>query len=417
MVKPLGTFIDRFVGLFSPRAQLNRLKIRNQYAAAKTSLATGAWNPTDPKINTVIANSIAALRTRARQLVRDMPAMATAIDRVEQFTVGNGITLQSRVKDETTGKLSQGINQKIEDAWKRWCDEADAGGRLHFYEIQQLACRQEIEVGEYVIVKQYVRERNRYLPFRLLMVEPDQIKGVYDTYTAANSGEVNYSSSATSSGGQVYQGVEYDPATGKALAYYFEEPDRWKKAFRVPADQVIMGFRTLRPNQLRGVTPLAPVILLAHQLRDYLEAEISSAQRAARWLAFVTSPDPAGTMAAFGALATPVSEAMAGETYTMEMGNAIIDFLKTGESVTVANHNRPGESFEPFVKFILRTFAAAVGVTYELVSGDYYDAKYTAARVSRNDMLKGIKVNRGRLVRRLCEDVRKEFMTDRKSVV
>jgi lambda family phage portal protein len=176
------------------------------------------------------------------------------------------------------------------------------------------------------------------------------------------------------------------------------------------ADQVILGFRTLRPYQLRGVTPLAPTILLAHQLRDYLEAEIATAQKAARWLAFVTSQDPEATMSAFGALATPMAESTAGEKYTMEMGHAVIDFLRTGESVQIANHNRPGDSFEPFVKFILRSFAAAVGVSYELVSGDYYDAKYTAARVSRNDMLKGVKVRRGRIIRQLCENVRRDFM-------
>jgi lambda family phage portal protein len=158
------------------------------------------------------------------------------------------------------------------------------------------------------------------------------------------------------------------------------------------------------------VTPLAPVILLAHQLRDYLEAEISTAQRAARWLAFITSQDPASTMAAFGSLAVPTDEAEHGEKYTMEMGHAIIDFLRTGEQVTIANPNRPGDTFEPFVKFILRAFAAAAGVTYEMVSGDYRDAIYTGTRVSRNDMLKGIKLRRGRLIRQLCEPIRKEFM-------
>lgn len=408
---PFGNVIDRLVGVFSPKAQVRRLVTRNQYAAAKTNLGTGGWNPYDSKVNTVIANSIYQLRARARQLVRDMPAMATAVQRVEEYTVGNGITLQSRVKDETTGKLAKGINQKIEDAWNRWCDEADAGGRLHFYEIQQLACRQEVEAGEYVIIKRASKGEGRYLPFQLLIVEPDQVRGYYDAYQSAGAAAPQGpNGTGPLPGNQVYQGVEYDPRTGKAVAYYFEDPDRWTKTLRIPADQVIMGFRTLRPNQLRGVTPLASVILLAHQLRDYLEAEISSAQRAARWLAFVTSADPSASMAAFGALATPSDEAYHDEKYTMEMGNAIIDFLRTGEQVTIANHNRPGESFEPFVKFILRTFAAAAGVTYELVSGDYRDSVYTAARVARNDMLKGIKIRRGRLVRQLCERVRHEFM-------
>jgi len=398
----VGNLLDKLIGVFSPKSELQRMaaremvhKVRHQYAASKNTLQSGAWNPHDPKVNTVIANSIATLRSRSRQLVRDMPAMATALDRVEQFTVGNGICLQGRVKDPTTGKLAQGVNQKIEDAWKRWCDEADAAGRLHFYEIQQLACRSEIEVGEYVVVKQHTKAKGRFLPFQLLVLEPDQLNGYGATPLPGND---------------LHQGVEYDKRTGKAQAYYFEDPERWKTPLRIPANQVVLGFRTLRPYQLRGVTPLAPVILLAHQLRDYLEAEIATAQKAARWLAFVTSQDPAATMQAFGALATPMHEAQGGEKYTMEMGHAIVDFLRTGESVQIANHNRPGDSFEPFVKFIMRSFAAAVGVSYELVSGDYYDAKYTAARVSRNDMLKGVKVRRGRLIRQLCENVRREFM-------
>jgi len=393
----LGHIIDRIVGLFSPASELRRAAVRNlvrsKYAAAKSNTNTGGWNPVDDNVNTVIANSVEKLRARARQLVRDMPAMATAVQRVEDFQVGDGITLQARVKDPATGALAKNINQRIEDAWKFWSDDADAGGRLHFHEMQQLACRQEVEVGEYIFIKRFTRAAGRFLPFDLLAVEPDHL--------------TSYGATALP-GNQIHQGVEYDPRTGRALAYHFEDADRWKKPQRYPAGQVLMGFKSLRPNQLRGVTPLAPVILLAHQLRDYLEAEISSAQRAARWLAFVTSADPMGAMAAFGAAETTDD---ANNSYSsMEMGHSIVDFLKSGESVTIANHNRPGESFEPFVKFILRTFAAAVGVTYELVSGDYTGSQYTSARVARNDMLKGIAIRRGRLIRQLCEPVKREFM-------
>lgn len=415
----IGPAVDRLVGVFSPKSELNRMaarqlvhKVRSKYAAAKVTNGTGGWNPVDSNVNTLIANSIGMLRKRARQLVRDMPAMASAVQRVEEFTVGNGVIMQARVKDESTGKLAQGINQKIEDAWKRWCDESDAGGRLHFYEMQQLACRQDVEVGEYVLIKRFTKARNRFLPFDLLMLEPDQINGYGATPLPGN---------------EIYQGVEYDPRTGAAQAYHFDSnyskstTTAWSTMGvgagmvgsgppkRIPANQAILGFRSLRPTQLRGVTPLAPVLLLAHQLRDYMEAEISSAQRAARWLAFVTSQDPEATMQSFGGLATDTSTD--GDTFqTMEMGNAIIDFLRTGESVTIANHNRPGDNFEPFVKFILRSFAAAAGVTYELVSGDYTGSQYTTARVSRNDMLKGISIRRGRLIRQFCEPVKREFM-------
>lgn len=397
----LHDLLDKTIGFFSPQAELKRMaarqlvhKSRSQYAAAKTSIQSGTWNPADDKVNTVLANSLSTLRARARQLVRDMPAMATAVQRVEEFTVGDGLQLQARVKDPSTGKLAKGINQKIEDAWKRWCEEADAGGRLHFHEIQQLATRQDTEVGEYIVVKQFTQARGRFLPFQLLMLEPEQLSGYGATPLPGN---------------EVYQGVEYDPRNGKAQAFHFDDPERWRKPRRIPASQVVLGFRTLRPGQLRGVTPLAPALLLAHQLRDFLEAEIASAQKAARWLAFVNSQDPEAAMNAFGAVAQPRTDSDTYDQYTMDMGHAVVDFLHSGEKVTIADHNRPGDAFEPFVKFLLRSFAAAAGVTYELVSGDYYDAKYTAARVSRMDMLKGIKIRRGRLVRQLCEPIKKEF--------
>jgi len=393
----IGHIVDRIVGIFSPQAELKRAATRNfmrsMYAAAKGSTNTGGWNPVDDNVNTVIANSSEKLRARARQLVRDMPAMATAVQRVEDFTVGDGITLQARVKDPASGALAKSINQKIEDAWKRWSDEADAGGRLHFHEMQQLACRQETEVGEYIFIKRFTQSAGRFLPFELLAVEPDHLNSYGATALPGN---------------EIHQGVEYDPRTGKAMAYHFEDADRWKKPQRYPAERVLIGFRSVRPNQVRGVTPLAPVILLAHQLRDYLEAEISSAQRAARWLAFVTSDDPMGAMGAFGAAQTTDDDN--NSYYSMEMGHSVVDFLKSGESVTIANHSRPGDSFEPFVKFILRTFAAAAGVTYELVSGDYVGSQYTSARVARNDMLKGIAIRRGRLIRQFCEPIKREFM-------
>lgn len=395
--------LDNAIGFFSPKTQLNRMaardaisRTRSQYAAAKNSLSSGAWNPVDASVNTLMANSVNTLRSRARQLVRDMPAMSTAIDRLVDFMVGDGLTLQARVIDPATGKLAVAINQKIEDAWKWFCDEADAAGNLHMTEIQQLNARQDSEVGEYYMIKKHDKSPGRYIPFSLQLVEPDVLSSYGGKALAGND---------------IHQGVEYNKATGAAVAHHFDDGEHWSTPIRVPKASIVKGYKTLRPGQLRGVTPLAAAILLAHQLRDFLEAEISTAQKAARWLAFVTSADPAATMAAFGAAQSPTYTNTSGNAkYTMEMGHSIIDFLRTGEEVKIADHNRPGNSFEPFVKFMLRTFAATAGVTYELVSGDYHDAKYTSARVARNDMLMGLDVRRGRLIRQSCEPVRREFM-------
>jgi len=178
---------------------------------------------------------------------------------------------------------------------------------------------------------------------------------------------------------------------------------------RVPKEQAILGFKTLRPGQLRGVTEFAPAILLAYSLKEYVENEMNTAAKAARRLAVITSQDPSATMAALGGFMTPGSDNRP-DKYMMEYGGALIDFLKTGESVSIADNNRPGDTFSPFVRWVIQTFAATVGATYELISGDYQNAKYTGARMARNDMNAGIKVRRARIVRQLCENVRREFM-------
>lgn len=401
--------LDSLAAAVSPAWGAKRLAARRavdrlrSYAAGKHNVGGDTWLPADRNVNDTIASSVRLMRARARQLVRDMPAMGTAVTRLEEFTVGPEILLQARVKDPVTGKLDKTLNQKIEDAWAFWCDQADDARRLHFSEIQQLCCRGEVEAGEYVVIKKYSRSGSRYLPFSLSLYEPDQLVSYGGTPLPGN---------------EIHQGVEYDPRTGRALAYHFEDYDPSSvlggkvsaaSVTRIPAEQCIVGFKSIRPGQLRGVTALAPAILLAYSLREFVENEMNAAAKAARWLAFVSSPDPAATMEAFGAALTPGGGERP-EKYTMEFGSAIVDFLKSGEQVTVANSNRPGDAFAPFVRWVVQTFAATVGTTYELLSGDYSDAAYTGARVARNDMLAGIRVRRARLVRQLCEDVRREFL-------
>ena len=250
----LGRALDNLIGVFSPTAKVNRMaareilgkiEARSQYAAAKTSPSTGAWNPVGAKVNTIIANSMPTMRERAHQLMRDMPAMATGVDRVVDFMIGDGITLQSRIKDPDTGKLNKTLNQKVEDAFHFWCDEADDAGRLHFNEIQQLAARQECGAeGEYVVIKKRNTTPGRYLPFSLMVVEADSVTG-YDA--------------TPQPGNEIHQGVEYEPSSGRRVAVHFEDYDRWKKPIRVPADQVIMGFRTLRPVSC-AVSPPWPLL-------------------------------------------------------------------------------------------------------------------------------------------------------------
>lgn len=393
----LGVGLDRLIAIIAPiRAQKrmiarSRMDILRQYAAAKSNRLTGPWSPVNQNVNQLIASSSGAVRARVRQLVRDFPYFARAVSVLVDHTAGSGFHFQAKIRGPD-GKLNRSLNQQIEDAWWRWCEEADIAGKLHFHDICRLTKRQDVESGEYFVVMNELKPNgSRFLPFALQVFESDWLSSQYDTYPS--SGPV-----------EIYQGVEYEKASGRILAYHFTDPDAYRKAIRVPASRVIHGFETFRPNQLRGISPFTPAVLVAHDLGEFMDAELDAAKLAAKWLAFVETGDLAG----YQSLRAETDPNTGHRVEQIE--NAIIEYLRPGEKISLSSYNRPGDSFEPFTKLILRMVAVTVGVSYELLSGDYQDLNYSVLRGIRNDLLQAFRPIQARHIRQICVPVHRRFM-------
>lgn len=166
-----GNSIDRFVGFFFPERGMRRQYFRTQlarsakYAAAKSTRLTGNWSPLDSNVNTIIQASSGAVRARVRQLVRDFPYFARAVNILTDYTVGSGIMFQSRIRTPDGKKQDPDKIQKVEDAFNFWADEADFAGQLHYYEMMRLAKRQDSETGEFILIKKRLKnEPGRYIP-------------------------------------------------------------------------------------------------------------------------------------------------------------------------------------------------------------------------------------------------------------
>ncbi len=391
--------LDRFVGWMSPeralrrsmaRERLERLSRRQEtYAAAKTDRMTGAWSPANSSINSVIGASAVPVRARVRQLVRDFPYFASAVDNIVAFTVGAGITFQSKVRT-ADGKLDKRRAQQIEDAFRFWADEADVAGKLHFYEMMDLGKRQDVECGEFLLVKRYRPKERRYIPYCLQAYEADWLTTRNDTGHQAG----------TAAATEIWQGVEYETSTGRVLAYHFTDPDGWGKPVRIAAEHIVHGFKTLRPGQIRGITPFAAGLLLARDLQEYMDAEIDAAKMAAKYLAFVKSESPIA-----GQLGVKTYGTGEDQQYIEEMENAIVEYLNPGESVEIAHNPRPGATFPPMVRLLLTMLAVTTGVPYEILSGDYLQINYSTSRTARNDFLHRLRPIIARHVRQWCQPV------------
>lgn len=413
----LAELADSIVAVFSPRAAIERRMYRDGlaiaisqekrtrerqalYAAAKTTRLTGPWSIASPNVNDIIGASSPAVRARVRQLVRDFPYFARAVDVGVDYVVGPQITFQSKVKTSAGDKFDKKAIVKIEDAVKWWMDEADAAGKLHFNEIVRLTKRQDLEAGEFLLVKTYPRNSNRYLPFTLQVYEADWLTTIHDTYTLGRLG-------ADPDATEVRQGIHYRKLTGEVLGYWFADPENYLNDTYIPASQVLHGFKMVRPQQLRGISSFAPGVLLAHDLEDYLQAEIDGAKMAAKYLAIVKRSDPAAFQNALIAagMAKDTTAATGGTQRIESLENTIIEYLKPGEDITLASHNRPGDSFGPFTRLLLTMFSIVSGVPYELLTGDYQGLNFATAKIVRSDYAQQLRPIVVRHIRQSCQPV------------
>lgn len=342
------------------------ITLMKRYHAAELDRMSGGWFPRGVDHNRLIAQASPILRARVRDLVRNYPPFARACATSAAFVVGKGARFQS-LAHLPDGTANLKVRKKIEDRFRAWCDEADVAGKLHFYEMQLLAKRQELECGEAFFRFVQPKKRGRH-PFALMMHEAEEL--------------VSYEMQGDN-GNEIFQGVEYDSSTGEPLAYHLQTSLNLSlrlEAWREPAANCLHLFEVLRPHQMRGVTPFAPAVICARDMAEYTDAELDSAKLAARWLAFVKSSDIAGMQQSRGLKAGIANENIE------DLETAMIEYLRPGEEMQFApSPARPGDSFDRFGRFVLRMVAITMNIPYEILSGDYLGINYTTSKASRND--------------------------------
>lgn len=409
-IATLERSIDRGIGIFAPSREANRIESRlrtmqlRQFAAAKESRLLGDWSPVSADINSLIRGDGATIRNRARQLYNDFPFFARAVNNLINFSVGDGIKWQSRVPadmvqapsaKDSRKKLDTKTITAIESARNWWMDECDAAGKLHYYDIERLWRYQDVIDGESIIVAAYDTSPGRYLPLVLQCYESEWLSSDYATRPATSM--------------VIDQGLEYDPITGRVVAYHFRVPSGFsmltdkQRSVRVPAEDVLHGFETRRPGQLRGVSRCTPAILLADNLQEFLGANMDRATMASKWLAFVETDDAAKWQSG-----RVQKDDANGQRITV-LDNAIIDFLKPGDKVNINAADVPGENFGPTVRFFLQMLAVSHDVPYELVAGDYSGLNYNTTRTVRNDFQKAMRPLITRHCRQFGERVNRRF--------
>lgn len=237
------------------------------YAAASNVARYGDLKSSRGSADYELRNALADVRSKTRFLARNSSSMKRFIALMRTNMLGeNGFRFQCRVR-KADRVMDKSLNQRVEAAWKEFCEEVSACGTMSMIDLCRQAvgswCRDGEILWEVVEGSQYPHG---------MAVNPLEADHLDET--------LNNVYQAT--GNMIRMGVEV-AAGGRPVAYHFltehpgdttyYSPMTRKRYRRVTADRVIHVYEKLRPGQTRGEPPASSIIHGVKMLDGYREAE------------------------------------------------------------------------------------------------------------------------------------------------
>lgn len=347
---------------------------RRMYASARSTRTTGGFGNGDTSADAEISTSLARLRQRSRQMVRDSSYAKRAKKIVVGNVIGAGVGMQCQVGTTRNG-LNDAVNGDIEQVFSQWCaaDSAHTGGKLHFHDLERALLGEVFEAGE-VLVRVHMRKFGQSaVPLGLELIESERL-----------ALDVTADSIDTKTG-EYRLGVECD-SFGRPIAYWIRERhpgDLYGRAGnnvaryeRVPAEQIFHLSVVDRWPQTRGVPWLHTALRKLDELNEYTGLEVSAARGSASYFATITTPEEENPL--------PTDEEDDGKP-VMDLEPLTIQELAPGEQLQFHAPNRPNSALDPFMRAMLREVASGADCSYESLSRDYSQSNYSSSRLSLID--------------------------------
>lgn len=347
------------------QAKVAAAHLRRSYEAAGKGRLSEGWKATGAAADAEIAAAGAVLRARSRELTRNNPLAAQAVQVLVNNMVGYGIRPRAKSGDAA-------LDERVNKLWARWASRCDAHGHTNFDGILGLAVREMIEGGEVLALRRRPRRADATdVPLRIELFEGDHLD---DARIDDRHGD-----------GRIAQGIEYD-AAGRRRAYWMfpdhpgdTTPGRWKRhvSQRVPAEDVAHLFERQRV-QNRGVPWGTPAMKALRELGDWQDAELTRKKIEASVVGFVFGEldDTQRSIAPVvkGADGQPVEQFEAG----------MIAYVDGGKDIKFnAPSAHPGIREWNLVQ--MHIISAGYRVPYALMTGDMSQANFSSTRAGLNE--------------------------------
>lgn len=382
--------LERAIAAISPSWACKRAfyaESLRAYEAGEVSRMNDGWIPINEDTENADKTQRDLIKARARYLENNSDIAQAAIGGIVRNVVGTGIKPQARTDDEK-------LNAQIEAIWREWtrAENCDITGQQSFEELQAMLLTRKVVDGE-IFVKKVVSRSGKF-PLKLQVIKSDLLS--------------QYLLRAPKSGNVIRSGVELDDHL-KPLAYWINKktPDGFIEydPDRVRAQDIIHLWNRHQPDQVRGISDLAPVVKRLKETQDYLDAETIAAKIAACFSVFITTST--GSPSAVGRYSN-MKDPEHKKLQSIRPG--MIKYLQPGESVETANPSRGIANAKDYVSIQERLAGAGLGLSYELMSRDFNQSSFSAARQGMLEDRKTFEPMQNWLSEHLCGPIYREWL-------
>ena len=372
--------------------------------AAKTKGSMRNWNPLS--INGELQDmERRTIVDRSADLISNDPNAAGVVENLATTIVGTGLYPHPNFDPDSLG-MSDDIAEKVKDQMmdvvKVWAPFADAGYRMSFSGCQFLAQRQIVSHGEFLFLVVMDTEPARPYFLSVQAINPKRLKTPRDLSNKNN----------------IIDGVEIGPR-GKPIAYWIKRneagiqriADTKNNFVRISARKghrlkVLHGFPMNESEQFRGIPLFGPGMKFFRDLSDYLDAELVANVVTAAFAVFIeTGGMSALTQAEKMATITETGYKSDGSTYDQryeEIEPGMVLYGKQGEKPHPISADRPGRTFDIFIRTILKSIANSAGIPYPVLFRDFEGMNFASYRSAMLEAWRVFKTRRKWLGEQFC---------------
>ena len=426
------TLLDRVIATVAPVHAARRLHARAAIGAFEAFSGTagdgapmspsnsgGRWSVVPRDVNSDTLRGLPRQRAESRDLVATNPIAAGAIATNVNRIVGTGLVPVPEPDRRVLG-WSEDQAAEFKEDWQRefsvWADSSDCmlEGAGNFYDWQALVLRSRFESGDCLtVLPEEAPTATQPYRLRLQLIEGDRC------------GNPNGASDTA----EVVAGVRRDTRTGRtrAVHIYDRHPNaivatkagkgaytgQWFDVMGASGRwRVLHHLRPTRPEQVRGMPYLAPVIQTLKDLGRYTEAEITAAVISAFFTVFIETQGGAGPAPVFGmAGAAPGGSAAPADDATIALAPGAIVGLNKGEKASFADPARPNPNADAFLMGMFKLIGVGLNLPVELLI-KHFQSSYSASKAALLDAWFHFRTERAWLVGNACQRVYETLMAE-----